>query len=104
MGSKSRLTSADLPRQPWPIIGSPCECLTQFFKEEFAKHHRCLEAQREYYSENAIAQAEEALARVMAQIEQLSLRDDACEVVGQLLRQLDTVTGLSAWTDPETLH
>jgi len=78
--------------------------LAQFFREEFLKHHRCLEEQREFYSERAIAEAEDALKRILAKVEQLSQRDDACEVVSKLLRKFDMVTNLSAWTDPETLH
>ncbi len=78
--------------------------MADFFREEFLKHHRCLERQREFYSERAIAQAEDALARILATVEQLSQREDACEVVSELLRKFDLVTNLSAWTDPETLH
>ena len=63
-----------------------------------------LERQREYYSEVAMTQAENALSRILQEIEQLCQRDDACEVVGQLLRQLDAVTKLSAWTEPQNLH
>ena len=44
------------------------------------------------------------IALIMSQIEQLCLRDDACEVIGQLLRKLDVVTNLSAWTEPRQLH
>ena len=90
--------------QSWPAVGPSCQCLAEFFREEFAKHSRCLEEQREYYSEPAIRQAEDALARIMSQLEQLCRRDDACEVVGQLLRQLDVVTNLSSWTEVRTLH
>ena len=104
MALKDRLTSVETRSRLRPVPASPCQCLAEFFREEFAKHHRCLERQREYYSEVAIAQAEDALARIMGQIEHLCQRDDACEVIGQLLRQLDQVTNLSAWTDPGTLH
>jgi hypothetical protein len=78
--------------------------MADFFREEFLKHHRCLERQREFYSDHAIAQAEDAIARILAKVEQLSQREDACEVVSELLRKFDLVTNLSAWTDPETLH
>jgi hypothetical protein len=40
----------------------------------------------------------------MEQIEGLCQREDACEVISRLLRQIDAVTKLSAWTEPETLH
>jgi hypothetical protein len=68
------------------------------------KHHECLERQREYYSECAIREAEDALCKIMGQLEHLSQRDDACELVGELLRQLDVVTRLSEWADPTTTH
>jgi hypothetical protein len=103
MASSTRLSSVDLS-QFRPLAGTSCHCLAEFFRQEFQKHQQCLERQREYYSDAAIAQAEEALLRVMAQVEHLCLRDDACELIGQLLRQLDVVTKLSAWTDPEKLH
>lgn len=104
MALKSRLTTVDVSGHPRPFCGPACQCLAEFFLEEFQKHHRCLEQQREYYTDVAIAQAEDALARIMGQMEQLSQREDACEVVGQLLRQFDLITKLSAWTEPKTLH
>ena len=103
MASTIRSSSVSLS-QFRPVAGSSCNCLAEFFRQEFLKHHQCLELQREYYSDAAIAQAEDALMRIVAQVEQLCLRDDACELIGQLLRQLDVVTKLSAWTEPETLH
>jgi hypothetical protein len=87
-----------------PFYGPVCKCRHQFFREEFLRHHQCLERQREYYSPGAIASAEDALARIMGQLDQLCQREDACEVVGQLLRKLDAVTKLSEWTEPRTLH
>ena len=81
-----------------------CTCLADFFREELLKHHRCLEQQREYYSDIAIAQAEEALTRILGQLDQLCQRDDACEFMNRLLRQFDAVTKLSAWTEPQHLH
>ncbi len=104
MAVKSRLTSVDAAVFHWPLPGASCHCLAAFFREEFIKHHECLEQQREYYSAIAIAQAEDALGRILSQLDQLCQRDDACDVVAQLLRQIDAVTNLSAWTDPERLH
>ena len=86
------------------LTGTPCRCLADFYREEILKHRHCLELQREYYSEIAILQAEDALMRLMEQIDLLCQREDACEVISQLLRRFDAVTRLSAWTDPETLH
>ena len=103
MASKRRLTIVEVPGSK-PFHGPICHCRAQFFREEFQRHHQCLERQREYYSEGAIASAEDALTRIMGQLEQLCQREDACEVVGQLLRKLDAVTKLSEWTEPRTLH
>ena len=104
MALKSRLTSVGVPGHAKPLFGAPCQCLAEFFREEFRKHHQCLERQREYYSEVAISQAEDALKRILQEMEQLCQREDACELIGQLLRQFDIVTKLSAWTEPRQLH
>jgi hypothetical protein len=105
MSWKSRQSDEDTTRfTQLPLCGPACECLAEFFREEFAKHHRCLEEQREYFSDIAITQAEDALSKVMGQLEQICRRDDACAVMEQVLKQLDVVTRLSAWTSPEQLH
>lgn len=104
MAAKSRFVRADALPIHWPLASASCTCLSAFFREEFVKHHQCLEAQREYFSELAITQAEDALNRILSQLDQLCQRDDACELVAQLLRQIDTVTNLSAWTEPTQLH
>jgi hypothetical protein len=104
---KSGLTNVDVPGHTPSLLGgagAPCGCLTDFYLDELRKHHACLERQREYYSDVAITQAEEALARIMSQLEQLCQREDACQMMGDLLRQFDLVTKLSAWTDPGQLH
>ena len=84
--------------------GSSCQCLADFYRDELRKHYACLERQREYYSDAAITQAESALSRLMEQLEQLCQRDVASQMIGELLRKLDTVTRLSAWIDPLHLH
>jgi hypothetical protein len=104
MTLKNRSSNVDVWGFGRPFCGPTCECLTEFFREELLKHHRCLERQREYYSDVAISQAEEALRRVVANLDQLCQRDDACQMMGELLRQFDLVTKLSAWTDADQLH
>lgn len=104
MALKSRPTSVDVSGLNGLSRRSACSCLAEFFREEFLKHHRCLEQQREYFSDTAITQVEDAISRVMANLDSLCQRDDACQKIGELLRQIDTVTKLSAWTDPHTLH
>jgi hypothetical protein len=80
-----------------------CARAADFYREEFVKHQRCLEMQREYFSERAIGDAEAALTRIMAQLEQLCTKEDADQLVSRLLRKFDLVTGLSAWSD-QKLH
>lgn len=104
MASKSRFTTVTVVAPTRPFYGPQCQCLAEFFREEFQKHHQCLEQHREYYSEVAIAQAEAALGRILQQMEALCRREDACEVVGQLLRQFESVTNLSAFAEPQTFH
>src|SRR5579862_6112198 len=104
MASRNRVSSVEVLSGVQPLCGPFCTCVTEFFRQEFVKHHECLERQREFYSECAIQEAEEALRRIMGQLDRLSQREDACELVGQLLRQLDVVTRLSEWTDPTTTH
>jgi hypothetical protein len=47
---------------------------------------------------------EEALTRVMSQLDRLCTTADADQVVSRLLQQFDVVTGLSAWTDPSQIN
>ena len=86
----------------------PCEpvfySVTNFYREEFVKCQQCLERQREYYSERAIHDVEQALVKVMGELDLLCTKADADQVVSKLLRQFDIVTGLSAWTDPKQIN
>ena len=75
-----------------------------FYRQEFIKHRECLARQREYFSELAISNADEALARVLNQLEQLCACDNADQLMAGLLRKFNAVTGLSAWSDPKQLH
>ena len=82
----------------------PAFVRAEFYREEFIKHHRCLQQQREYFSDSAITEAEAALFRILAQLERLCCKDDAGEVLGRLLRQFDIVTHVSASSDPRNVH
>jgi hypothetical protein len=83
---------------------SPSSPIIEFYKEEFLKHHRCLQQQREFYSAQAISNVESALLRIISQVDKLSTKEDANQVVAQLLREIDVVTKLSAWSDPQKAH
>lgn len=74
--------------------------ITEFYREEFVKHQRCLQEQREYFSPQAIRHVETALVKVISQVDSLSAKADADQVMAKLLREFDVVTRLSAWSDP----
>ncbi|HYE85299.1 MAG TPA: hypothetical protein VEA16_03005 [Vicinamibacterales bacterium] len=78
--------------------------LTAFYREEFIKHHKCLQAQREYFSAQAIENAENALLKIIADLDRLSEQTNAEQVVAKLLKEFDAVTGLSGWSDPNQIH
>ena len=100
--SRNRLSRflTDSRPQCDPVVHS----LLDFYREEFLKCQRSLERQREHYSERAITDAERALTRVMAEIDRLCAKSDANQVISQILRQFDSVAGLSAWADPRQVH
>ena len=75
-----------------------------FYREELLRHRRCLAYQREYYSERAITEVDAAIARILSRLEQLCSKDDADQLMSGLLRKFDSVTGLSAWSDPNKFH
>ena len=85
-------------------VQSASVCLPDLYREEFLRHRECLALQKEYFSERAITDADAALARVLGRLDQLCIRDDADQLIGQLLRQFNAVTGLSGWSDPKQLH
>ena len=76
---------------------APARMLADFYREEFVKHQRCLEEQREYYSNGAISEVEAALTRIISQLDHLSGKENADKVVSGLLRKFNVVTGLSRW-------
>jgi hypothetical protein len=78
--------------------------LSTFYREEFIKHHKCLQAQREYYSDQAITSAETALLKIISEVDRLSEDANAEQLVAKLLREFDIVTGLSGWSDPDQVH
>ena len=85
-------------------VSSDHVLLTDFYREEFLKHRKCLAQQREYYSERAITDADGAITKVLDELEHLCVRDDADQVMSSLLRKFDVVTNLSAWSDPKKYH
>jgi hypothetical protein len=85
----------------------PVDVLTDFYRQEFLRHRACLEYQREFYSERAISDVEAALSRIIARLEQLCECDNVDQVLSCVLRKLDVVTGLSAfstWSDKPAIR
>ena len=78
--------------------------LAEFYREEFIKHHKCLQAQREYFSAQAIENAENALLKIIADLDRLSEQTNAEDIVARLLKEFDVVTGLSGWSEPNKIH
>ena len=87
-----------------PLCDPVFHSVSDFYREEFIKCQRCLEQQREYFSESAISDAEQALIKVMSELDRLCTTADANQVVSRILHQFDVVTGLSAWTDPRQIN
>ena len=114
--------------------------ITEFYRQEFVRHHRCLQQHRPYFSEGAIAalrermsqlqqqldrfhgkhklafedlqrwldnlrrRVEAVLARIMGELESMCSKDNVDELVSSLLKKIDGVTGLSAWSDHKHTH
>ncbi len=76
----------------------------QFYREEFLKHYRCLERQREYFSPEAIRSVECVLDTILARLEVLCRDQDSDRLLGALLKKLDVVTRVSAWDDQRPAH
>ena len=87
-----------------PLGDSVIHSLSNFYREECVRCQRCLDQQREYYSEHTIKDVERALTKVMAQLDRLCMTGDADQVVSRLLRQFDVVAGRSTWSDPRQVH
>ena len=95
----SRFLTDSLP-PPAPVLHP----LSNFYREEFIKCQRCLDAQREYFSERTIIEMERALRKVMEELDRLCTTADADKVVSHLLQQFDSIARLSAWSDPRQIH
>jgi hypothetical protein len=84
---------------PFTTRGFPLPSRTDFYREEFLKHRRCLDRQREYFSEQAIHGVEHALESILARLDTLCRHQNCDEVIAELLKKFDLVTRLSAWDD-----
>ena len=78
--------------------------VANFYREEFLKHLAFLRLQRGCYSEVAFVQAEQALDRILEQLDALCARQNAGEVLARLLASFDCVTGVSWLGDGKQVH
>jgi len=101
-GSRSRVSRFLTDSRP--LVDPAVHSLSSFYREEVVKCQRCLDAQREFYSERTISEVEKALTKVMAQLDRLCATADADKVISRLLQEFDTITRLSAWSDPRHIH
>lgn len=88
----------------WPSSALHPGVLVDFYKAELVKHQRCLRYQRPYYSEGAYSSAEQALLRLIANLDRVCQSKDADQVMVHLLKQFDVVTNLSGWANPKTAN
>ena len=94
-----------LPASPVPTPQSCSKAIREaFFREELMRHRQCLQAQREHFSPRAVAQVEQAICHTLEHLGELCGKCDCDRIVSCLLRQLDQVTNLSAWSDPKNHH
>ena len=87
-------------------LSTPClpHPRIDFYREEFVKLQQCLQSQREFFSDRAIDDAECALQRVVAQLDDLCGQQDADAVVSGLLQKFGLVARLAAWSDSRPVH
>src|SRR5262249_24993326 len=102
LASRNRLSRflADSRPQCDPVLHS----VSNFYREEFVKCKRCLEQQREFFSEGAISDAERALTKVMSNLARLCTKAGADQVATRPPRKSDFVPGLAAWSAPRHTH
>ncbi len=67
-----------------------------FYKEEFLKHKARLEAQRAFFSDEALVDIESALDKIIKDIDSVCRMDQFNRLASQLLERIDMITNLSA--------
>lgn len=82
----------------------PVSQLAEFYREELERCHRCLQSQRDGYSECTVIQIEAALGQVMDQLEALCREGRADRVVSDILHCFSAVATRHSWADGRFLH
>jgi hypothetical protein len=91
-------------RSQLPVACFPLFNRAEFYRQEFLKHQRSLDRQREYFSAQAIHNVEHALQRILARLDTLCRERDCDQVMSALLKKFDLVTRVSALDDPGPGH
>jgi hypothetical protein len=101
---KSRTPHTGTSRRLSTTSCVPLLSRSDFYREEFLKHRRCLRRQREFFSDRAISEVDCALGRILSQLDQLCCQEDVDRLVSEMLKQFDVVTGLSSRGEQKNLH
>ena len=74
--------------------------IAKFYRVEFLKHRARLVEHRKLYGEAAFRQVDDALRRLLSQMDQIVVLDNFEELAEQLLAKIDSVTHLSSRRTP----
>ena len=75
-----------------------------FYRQELYRHWRCVDQQREQYSDKVVADITRALGNLMLRVDSLCDDERGHKVVAQLLSKIDGVTVLSSSSKPPQVH
>ena len=75
-----------------------------FYRQQLYRHWQCVDQQREYYSDKAIADIARALSKLLLRVDSLCDDERGHKVVAQLLCEIDGVTRLSTWSKSPRIH
>jgi len=70
--------------------------ISAFYREEFVRHRSRLETQRSFFSEDTISEIEDALDKIIEEIDRISQVENFNELASHLLHRIDAVTTLSS--------
>ena len=75
-----------------------------FYRQQLYWHWKCVDQQREQYSDKVVADLARALGNLMVRVDSLCDDERGHKIVAQLLCKIDGVTGLSSWSKPPRIH
>ncbi len=69
--------------------------IAHFYREEFLKHKQRLESQKDFYSEKTFQELDEALNKIISEMDNISRLEQFSELASHLLAKIDYITHLS---------